>query len=216
MADDSARSWRGAAAVLVGACIPADEKTPAAWPVCAALLPHVQAVLPDDSDGVWRIASYLGNSGSYSAARDLFERNARARQAVRGQDHASTLSARIEVALWTGEAGDAVAARQIYSTLVRDAEQVLGAEHRITLVCHHQFARWTAQVGEIALAREMCVALLPVQVRVLGAEHQDTLTTRGSVAFWTGEAGDAAEARDLSPRSCPSASVSWAPSSRTP
>jgi hypothetical protein len=39
------------------------------WPACAALLPHAQAALPADSDGLGRIANYLGSSGSYAAAR---------------------------------------------------------------------------------------------------------------------------------------------------
>ena len=39
----------------------------------AALLPHARAVLELTSDGMSRIADYLGHSGSYPAARDLFQ-----------------------------------------------------------------------------------------------------------------------------------------------
>ena len=37
------------------------------------LLPHARAVLDLTSGGMWRIAQYLGYSGSYPAARDLFQ-----------------------------------------------------------------------------------------------------------------------------------------------
>jgi hypothetical protein len=70
---DHARSWRQAAAALTEAAIPANERLPAAWPACAVLLPHVLAVLDLTSLGTWQMASYLGNSGSYPAARDLFQ-----------------------------------------------------------------------------------------------------------------------------------------------
>ena len=40
-----AGQWEQAAAALVQAAVPADPELPAAWPVCAALLPHARAVL---------------------------------------------------------------------------------------------------------------------------------------------------------------------------
>ena len=54
-----------AAAALVEAAVPADAELPAAWPVCAVLLPHARAVLDLTSGGMWQIAQYLGYSGSY-------------------------------------------------------------------------------------------------------------------------------------------------------
>ena len=46
------------------------------------LLPHARAVLDLTSGGMWRIAQYLGYSGSYRAARDLFQLIADAYAAV--------------------------------------------------------------------------------------------------------------------------------------
>ena len=68
-----AGQWKQAAAALVEAAVPADRALPAAWPTYAVLLPHARAVLDLTSDGMWRIAQYLGHSGSYLAARDLFQ-----------------------------------------------------------------------------------------------------------------------------------------------
>jgi hypothetical protein len=69
MPGDLAGQWRQAAAALIEAAIPADTNPPQTWPVCAALLPHARVALADDSDGAARIANYLGQSGSYAAAR---------------------------------------------------------------------------------------------------------------------------------------------------
>jgi hypothetical protein len=64
---DVADQWKQAAAALVQAAMPADTTVPAAWRVCAVLLPHALAVLDLTSGGIWRIARYLGYSGSYPA-----------------------------------------------------------------------------------------------------------------------------------------------------
>jgi hypothetical protein len=69
---EAADRWKHAAAALVEAAVPADGELPAAWPVCAVLLPHARAVLDLTSGGMREIARYLGYSGSYPGARDLF------------------------------------------------------------------------------------------------------------------------------------------------
>jgi hypothetical protein len=193
-----AGQWEQAAAVLVGAAVPADTELPAAWPVCAVLLPHARAVLDLTSGGMWRIAQYLGDRGSYPAARDLFQLIADAYEEddAYGPEHRDTLAARGNLARWTGEAGDAAGARDQYAALLPTEERVLGAEHPDTLTARASLAYWTGEAGDAASARDQAAALLPTEERVLGAEHPDTLTTRHNLAYYTGEAGDAAGARD--------------------
>jgi hypothetical protein len=189
--------WRLAAAALIEAAIPADTEPPATWAVCAALLPHAQAALPDDSDGVARIANYLGRSGSYAAARDLLRRVVGARERVLGPEHPRTLTTRHELARWTGAAGDPAAARDLFAALLPVYERVLGPDHPDTLRALSNLARWTGEAGDPAAARDLFAALLPVYERVLGPDHPDTLRARSNLARWTGEAGDPAAARDL-------------------
>jgi hypothetical protein len=50
-------AWRQAAAAMIEAALPGDPRQPGTWPVFAALLPHAQAALAVDSDGLTRIAS---------------------------------------------------------------------------------------------------------------------------------------------------------------
>ena len=198
MPAELAAAWRQAAAALIQAAIPADTALPGTWPSCAALLPHAQALLGLTSVGLWRIANYLGYSGSYPAARDLFRMiaDAHTEDDASGPGHPDTLNARGNLARWTGEAGDAAAARDQFAALLPVRERVSGAEHPDTLNARGNLARWTGQAGDAAAARDQFAALLPVLQRVSGAEHPDTLHARANLAYWTGEAGDAAAARD--------------------
>jgi hypothetical protein len=192
-----ARQWQQAAAVLIEDAIPCDTAPPQTWPVCAALLPHAEAALDDDSAGMARIGTYLGSSGSYAAARDLQRRVLDTQERNLGPEHPDTLIARGNLAVWTGDAGDPAAARDLLAALLPVRERVLGPEHPDTLRTRHELADWTGLAGDPAAARDLLAALLPVRERVLGPEHPDTLITGGSLADWTGIAGDPAAARDL-------------------
>jgi hypothetical protein len=196
-AEEAAR-WQQAAATLVEAAVPAQPQAPSAWPACAVLLPHAQAVLDLTSSGMWRIAWYLGHSGSYPAARDLFRLIAVAHMAddTYGPEHPETLAARHNLARWTGQAGDQAEARDQLAALLPVREQIQGPEHPDTLDTRHELAFWTGQAGDLAGARDQFSALLSVRERVEGLEHQGSLAARHDLAFWTGAAGDAAGARD--------------------
>jgi tetratricopeptide repeat protein len=177
---DMAKQWRNTAAALVEAAIPYGVRSPETWPACAVLFPHVQVALPHDSDGMTRIASYLGHSGDYAAARDLHQKIVLARERAHGSEHPSTLNARVGLARWTGVAGDRNAAKASYAALLPVMERVLGQEHPDTLAAASDMARWS---DDPAVAREQYAALLPVMERVLGPEHPDTLTARQSRAL---------------------------------
>ena len=197
MPAELASQWQQAAAVLIEDAIPGDTALPGTWPICAALLPHAQAALANDSAGMARIADYLGSSGSYATARDLLGRVLDARQRVLGLEHQDTLSARHVLARWTGDAGDPAAARDQFAALLPAFERVLGSEHPDTLATRYELARMTGYAGDPAAARDQCVALLPVRERIVGPVHRQTLITRHTLARMTGEAGDPAAARDL-------------------
>ncbi len=196
MPEDLARAWRQAAAALVEAALPEDPRQPATWPVFAALFPHAQAALPPGSGAKARLASYLGYSGGYAAARESSRRLLNERVQVLGPEHPDTLTTRNDLAWWTGEAGDAAGARDQYAALLPVRARVLGPEHPDTLETQSNLADWTGEVGDAAEARDQFTALLPIRERVLGPEHPDSLETRACLANYTGEAGDAAGARD--------------------
>jgi Tetratricopeptide repeat len=193
---DQAEAWRQAARLLTGAALPADPELPGTWPIFAALLPHVQATHPADGHTMERVASFLGDSGNYIAARVLQQQILDARERVLGAEHPSTLTARANLASWTGEAGDAAAARDQFAVLLPVRERASGAEHPDTLAARAKLANWTGEAGDAAAARDQYAALLPVREGVSDAEHPDTLAARAELAYWTGRAGDVAAARD--------------------
>jgi len=196
MPAELASRWRQAAAALIEGAIPGDAAPPGTWPVYAALLPHAQAALAASSDGMARMADYLGRSGSYTAAQELHRRVVEARERILGSEHPNTLAARAGLAFWTGRAGDAAGARDQFAALLPIRERVSGPEHPDTLAARANLAGWTGDAEDAAGARDQYAALLPIIERVRGPEHPDTLAARGSVAFYTGQAGDAAGARD--------------------
>ena len=175
---------------------PGDATQPATGRCMRLLLPHAQAVLAADSDGMRRIASYLGFSGNYAAARDLCQRVLEARAQVSRPEHPDTLFARSHLAFWTGQAGDAAGARDQFAALLPVIERVLGPEHEGLLPPAATSPTGPGRRGMRLAARDQFAALLPVIERVCGPEHWGTLVARGDLARWTGEAGDVAGARD--------------------
>ncbi len=189
---EAAGQWEQAAAALVHAAVPADARLAADWPTFALLLPHARAVLNLTNGGMSRIAQYLGYSGSYRGARDLFQliADAYGESDAYGPEHRDTLGARSELARWTGAAGgNAAGARDQLAALLPIIEQVEGPEHPATLWVRGNLARWTGEAGDEAGARDQAAGLLPIIERVLGSEHRDTLTARHSLARWTGGGG---------------------------
>ena len=197
MPAELARQWQQAAAALIEAAIPDDTGQPETWKVCAALLPHAQAALADDSAGMARIAHYLGWSGSYAAARHLQRRVLNAREQVLGPEHPDTLTARHELAYWTGQAGDHAAGRDLLAGLLPVLERVFGPEHQQTLITRSDLAGWTGEAGDAAAARDQYAELLPMEERVFGPKDPHTLHGQADLARMTGLAGDPAAARDL-------------------
>jgi Tetratricopeptide repeat len=195
MPAELAAAWQQAAAAVIEAALPADPESPDTWDAFAELLPHAQAVLADDSGSMWKIVSYLGNSGNYPAARDLQQRLLQAQVRVSGPEHPDTLTARGDLAYWNGQAGDPAGARDQVAALLPVRERVLGPEHPDTLADRANLARFTGDAGDAAGARDLYAALLPVRERVLGPEDPSTLRARHGLARWTGEAGDTAGAR---------------------
>ena len=196
MPADVAGQWRQAAAAVIEAAIPADADQPETWPVFAALLPHVQAALANDSEGMERIADYLGVSGNFGAARAVHQQVLDAALQSLGAEHPRTLIHRANLAFWTGRAGDPAGARDQYAALLPVTERIFGPESTQALTERANLAAWTGQAGDVAGARDQLVALLPVRERVSGPEDPHTLAVRGNVAYWTGRAGNVVSARD--------------------
>src|SRR5215468_4021806 len=182
MTDELAGQWRAAAAALIEAAIPADTRPRETWQDCAALLPHAQATLTADSEGLRRIAQYLGHSGSYAAARDLLQIVIDARELTPGASLPDILGARQELAGYTALAGDPAAARDLVAALLPDAVRTLGPQDPGALGIRADLARWTGEAGDPEGARDLVAALLPLMEQTLGAQDPKTLYARFNLA----------------------------------
>jgi hypothetical protein len=222
---EEAGHWRRAAAAVVAAALPADPRLPASWPACAALLPHARAVLELTSDGMARVARYLGASGDYRAARELCReiavacaadegpgaawppRTAEAPRAAEpppaaGQPRFSQArppADRRGSAAWRAAArppADRPAMAPRRAAAYRSPDERRELMGR-TLVARRELAHWTGMAGDAAAARDQCAELVPATETILGPKHPATLAVRLELAQWTGETGDAAGARSL-------------------
>jgi hypothetical protein len=198
LSEATVRAWQTGAAALVAAAIPEDTTLPASWPICMRLLPHARATLDMTSRTMTRIAVYLGESGNFQAARDLFEQITQAWQnsGLDNAVHADTLAVRRHLANYSGLAGDAVAARDQLAALLPAFEHVLGTDHPETLALRSTLARWTGKAGDPDAARDQLAALVPKFEHVSGRDHPPVLLARALLAGWTAELGDPAAARD--------------------
>jgi hypothetical protein len=218
-----AGQWPRAAAALIEAAIPTGSRKRDRWRDFAALLPHAEKALARGSSGIERIAGYLGNSGSYAAARDLQQTVLAAREQTLNPKHPDILIARHNLAHWAGQAGDPAGARDRGWALLPLIAWALGAEHPGTLAVRADIAHWTRKArrrgspdrerpdtlparadrprrGRQGEGPRRAAAqydkLLPVLERIRGREHLDTLAARADLAWSTGEAGSPFEARD--------------------
>ena len=195
MPPELAKAWRQAAAAVIEAALPG----PAAAGYLAGVR-RVAAARPGgpaaDSDGMAQIASYLGYSGSYVAARELSQGMLEERVRALGPEHPDTLTARGHLAYWTGMAGDAAGARDQYAALLPIRERVLGPEHPDTLSPAATSPAGPGRRGMRPGPATSSPRCCPSASGCSAPKHPDTLITRGNLARWTGEAGDAAGARD--------------------
>jgi hypothetical protein len=100
------------------------------------------------SRGTWQIAEYLGNSGSRTAARDLFRPIADAHAISEDYvpEHRDTLAARTSLAGSTGGGGRHGPGRRTSTRqLLPVLELVFGPEHPATLSTRQQLAYWRGQ-----------------------------------------------------------------------
>jgi tetratricopeptide (TPR) repeat protein len=182
MPADLTRQWQQAAIWLIGAAMPADSSRPATWPTFAVLLPHARAILPDDSEGMERIARYLRHAGDYRAARMVVEQVVEARRYSLGDKHPSTLSASVEFASTLRALGELDRAFPLLEQIIGPLESVLGADHRATLEARHHLAlelrdrrQWEAAASEFR-------TILDLQRESLGEDDAGTLATRSALA----------------------------------
>ncbi|MFD7555491.1 protein kinase, partial [Streptomyces sp. NPDC059835] len=126
-------------------------------------------------------ADAAGDSGDFTAARDLaLVATQLAQQLLEPDDH-QALTARHALGRYTGNGGDPTTARDLYQTLVPDRTRILGPDHPDTLKSRNNLGIFTGNAGNPATARDLLTEVAADSQRALGPDHTDTLMYRDNL-----------------------------------
>ncbi|MEV6301927.1 tetratricopeptide repeat protein [Actinoplanes sp. NPDC051861] len=168
---------------------PVDDVT--AWPLWAALTPHVQAVgervpggqdLPEMLGLREMVATYLQYQGNLSMAVVLHQRVVSDSERRLGAGHPDTLAARGNLATCYMQAGRTDEALALHEQVVADSYRALGADHADVLAAGNNLAACYLQADRAGEAVPLLEEVVTESDRLLGADHPDTLTARGNLA----------------------------------
>ena len=212
--DDAAAAGAASAAAhavrALVAAFPGRPDVPAQWPEAERLLPHVLAIAdpaaPTHAVGS-ALVQLLNRAALYVCWADPSARavatasTARARaQAILGDEHPHTLTARSILAGSYWSAGRTAEAIALQERVVGDSERILGDEHPSTLMVRTNLASSYRSAGRTTEAIALHERVLGDSERILGDEHPDTLTARANLASSYRSAGRTAEVIGLQER----------------
>ncbi len=182
---------------------PTNASQPDQWPLCRALLPHVEALvrhsLPDDDTPATahllaRAASFLNGQGSTTPAIRHLLRTLTTCERLFGEEHPATLVLRNNLAHAYQTAGDLARAIPLYERTLSDSARVLGAHHPETLTSQNNLAGAYESSGDLARATLLYERTFADSARILGEKHPHTLTSQNNLASAYQAAGDPARA----------------------
>ena len=99
-----------------------------------------------------------------------------------GEDHASTLSSRNNLANAYQEAGRITEATALHEQVLTDCIRLLGEDHASTLSSRNNLANAYASTGHIIKAIALYEQVLTDRIRLLGEDHPSTSSSRNNLA----------------------------------
>jgi tetratricopeptide (TPR) repeat protein len=199
--------WTGVAARLIKAAFPSGNIEVAAWPACAALLPHVLAVVDHgealeveaETIALLRMEAgfYLWSRGQYRQALTLHEQALAGRQRVLGGDHPDTLTTLNSVGWIRHLLGDLPGARDLLKQALDARQRVLGPDHPDTMNSMSRLAEILRALGDLPNALELHEQTLGARRRMLRPDHPDILNAMNNVASTLRDLGDLPRALEL-------------------
>jgi tetratricopeptide (TPR) repeat protein len=192
-----------AAARVITLNHPGETSLPAAWPAWAALLPHILALDPAESDysDLRNLAVhalfYLIWRGDLRAAIDMARYLLGRWRVNLGEDHPDTLWAANGLACVLHDLGEYRMARDLHENTLERHRRMLGEDHPDTLWSATYLARDMCSLGEYGTARDLSEQVLARCRRVLGEDDKDTLWCADGLARALRGLGEYRAARDL-------------------
>ncbi len=152
------RRWATIAVRLLAEAFPNDIEDPAAWPTCAALLPHALAMTETaEALGIEhqatalvlnRAAGYLWKRAELVEATALLERTLAIREARLGADHPRTAQSLNNLALVLRAQGDLDGAHILQERALAIDEARFGPDHPTVIAVREELAAMRRDLGE--------------------------------------------------------------------
>ena len=152
---------------------------------------------PEHIQGAAAIACAYQEAGRITEAIALLEQVLSDSIHLLGEDHASTLSSRNNLAGAYLSAGRITEAITLFEQVLTDSIRVLGQDHPHTLAWRNNLANAYRKAGRITEAIALLEQVLTDSIRVLGQDHPHTLTSRNDLAAAYESAGRLTEAITL-------------------
>jgi tetratricopeptide (TPR) repeat protein len=194
---------RAGVETVVVAVAPVGAGGPGTWPTWVAVMPHLIALDPANSDnpavrragwdGAWELAA----SGNLVAGAELARHLHTAWRQRLGPDHLDTQHAATTLAEALRNLGDYRGARELNEETLARHRRVLGADHPETLASASNLAIALRALGEVTAARESDEDTVARMRRVLGQDHPATLLSANNLAINLHVMGEVAASREL-------------------
>ena len=149
---------------------------------------------PEHIQGAAAIACAYQEAGRITEAIALLEQVLSDSIHLLGEDHASTLSSRNNLAGAYLSAGRITEAITLFEQVLTDSIRILGQDHPHTLISCNNLANAYREAGRITEAIALLEQVLTDSIRVLGQDHPHTLAWRNNLANAYRKAGRITEA----------------------
>ena len=149
---------------------------------------------PEHIQGAAAIACAYQEAGRITEAIALLEQVLSDSIHLLGEDHASTLSSRNNLANAYQEAGRITEATALHEQVLTDRIRLLGEDHASTLSSRNNLAGAYLSAGRITEAITLFEQVLTDSIRILGQDHPHTLISCNNLANTYREAGRITEA----------------------
>ena len=149
---------------------------------------------PEHIQGAAAIACAYQEAGRITEAIALLEQVLSDSIHLLGEDHASTLSSRNNLANAYQEAGRITEATALHEQVLTDRIRLLGEDHASTLSSRNNLAGAYLSAGRITEAITLFEQVLTDSIRILGQDHPHTLAWRNNLANAYRKAGRITEA----------------------
>jgi len=205
LADDTRRTWAGAAVRLVSGAFPLESYDVRTWPRCARLLPHVLAAaghaeaLEVASEATGRLLNqaglYLWERAEFAEAKAAFERALTISEATYGPDHPKVATLANNLGSVLKALGDLAGAKAAYERALAISEIAFGPDHPNAAIRFNNLGLVLHDLGDLDGAKAHYERALAIDEATLGPDHPNVARDVNNLGSVLKALGDLAGAK---------------------